>query len=210
MRKTISGLARGHGRLLRQRRVLVRRGRRAGRSVTPPAPSAPQAPVAVAAPPPVDPVQALLAAADRHFEDGPHGTDARPPGAREGRVQRGARSAARVAGGRADRRARPRAFRSPRRSHRRARAERAGHRRRLHRAAPTEPASIDELLAIATFDTAPTAATTENVQADLEQTTPRHSDSAQRARAAVRRAVSGPAARVPRGRAANAARSTCR
>ena len=37
---------------------------------------------------------------------------------------------------------------------------------------PYEPASIDELLAITTFDsTSPTAQTTSNVQADLEQTT---------------------------------------
>jgi peptidoglycan lytic transglycosylase D len=34
----------------------------------------------------------------------------------------------------------------------------------------TEPATIDQLLAISTFDAAPTAATAESVQADLEQT----------------------------------------
>jgi membrane-bound lytic murein transglycosylase D len=34
----------------------------------------------------------------------------------------------------------------------------------------TEPATIDQLLAISTFDTAPTAATAESVQADLQQT----------------------------------------
>ena len=74
----------------------------------------------------------------------------------------------------------------------------------------TEPASIDELLAISTFDTAPTAATAENVQADLAADEPRHSDPAQRPRAALRRALPGPAARVPGRRAWSAARSTCR
>ena len=62
----------------------------------------------------------------------------------------------------------------------------------------SEPAAIDALLAIETFESAtPKAATAEAVQADLESTIPRHSDPDQRPRAALRRVVPGPAARIP-------------
>ena len=62
----------------------------------------------------------------------------------------------------------------------------------------SEPAAIDALLAIETFEsTAPKAVTAETVQADLELDDARHSDSDQRPRAPLRRVVSGPAARIP-------------
>ena len=64
---------------------------------------------------------------------------------------------------------------------------------------------------IETFEsTSPKPATAETVQADLAVDDPRHSDSDQRSRAALRRAVSGPAARIPDRRACRAACSTCR
>jgi membrane-bound lytic murein transglycosylase D len=128
----------------------------------------------VTAPPaaaPTDPVQDLLALADRHFEDG------------RKELTLGHLSRAKVAfnkslevllesphGTRADARVREHFDRLVDRIAALELSALATGDGFTERAA--EPASIDQLLAITTFDTTPpTAATAENVQADLEETT---------------------------------------
>src|SRR5262245_49167708 len=137
--------------------------------VAPTAPATAQNAPAQIAPAAVDPVQELLAAADRRFE--------------EGRAELALGHLARAKtkfnqaldvllespqGGRADARIREHFDRLVDRIaalELTALATGDGFTERT-----TEPASIDQLLAISTFDTPATAATTEHVQADLEQT----------------------------------------
>ena len=76
---------------------------------------------------------------------------------------------------------------------------------------PTEPASIDELLALSVFD----AAGAHRRPRPHRQDRPpddrsRHPDPAERARADLRRALPGPAPRLHRGRHEARQRSTCR
>ena len=159
-----------------------------------------------------DPVaRRCIAAADRHFETGQQELALGHLARARHEFNHAARRAARVAGGR------------PRR--RRASASisiawsTASPRSKLQALATgdgftetrTEPASIDQLLAIATFDTAAAAAATEEaVHSRPRGDLPRHPDSRQRPGAALRRAVPGPAARVPAAKGCSAARSTCR
>ena len=77
---------------------------------------------------------------------------------------------------------------------------------------PSEPASIDELLAIARPSTRRRAGRRDRRRpsAPICADRARHPDSAERSRARLRRAVPGPPARVHRSRAWSAAPSTCR
>lgn len=136
---------------------------------TPPVQPVALAPAAAAAPAPVDPVQELLAAADRHFEAGRSeltlGHLARAKASFNEAIEVLLES---PQGARSDTRVREHFDRLVDRIaalELTALATGDGFTERT-----TEPATIDQLLAISTFDTAPTAATAESVQADLQLT----------------------------------------
>jgi membrane-bound lytic murein transglycosylase D len=137
--------------------------------VTPPTPPAGQASAAVPTPPPVDPIQDLITAADRHFEDGRSelalGHLARAKARFNQSLEVLLESPQGVRGNPRVREHFDRLVDRIAALELTALATGDGFTERT-----TEPASIDQLLAISTFDTAPTAATAENVQADLEQT----------------------------------------
>ena len=138
--------------------------------VTPQTPAAVENPAPIEAPPvPVDPVASLIATADRHFEQGRHelslGHLARAKSAFNESLEVLLQSAP---GTQSDARIREHFSRLVDRIAALELSALATGDGFTERAA--EPASIDELLAIATFDTTPAAATVETVQADLEQT----------------------------------------
>ena len=138
--------------------------------VTPDAPSTVQAKATTQAPPVVDPVQELLATADRHFETGRNelslGHLARAKAAFNSSLEVLLES---PLGTHGDARVREHFDRLVDRIAALELTALATGDGFTERAA--EPASIDQLLAISTFDSPePTAATAENVQADLEQT----------------------------------------
>jgi membrane-bound lytic murein transglycosylase D len=139
--------------------------------VAPAVPATVQAPAPATSPAPTDPVQDLIAAADRHFEQGRKELSL----GHLARAKTAFNAALEVL------------LESPQGTHGETRV-REHFERLVDRIAAleltalatgdgfteqaVEPASIDQLLAISTFESAPaTAATAENVQADLEQTT---------------------------------------
>ena len=130
-------------------------GRRAGGSnpssqaAGAPARAGPVAPAQ--ARPAVDPVATLIATSQKHFETGERELKARPPRARPQRVRSRGRRAARVAVRRTYRRPDARTLRPTDRPDQRPRGHGAGAGRRLRGNEDTKPASIDELLKIATF-----------------------------------------------------------
>jgi membrane-bound lytic murein transglycosylase D len=138
--------------------------------VTPDVPSAVQSTAPRQAPASVDPIQELLATADRHFETGRNelslGHLARAKAAFNASLEVLLESSQGTQG---DARVREHFDRLVDRIAALELTALATGDGFTERAA--EPASIDQLLAISTFDsTPPTAATAENVQADLEQT----------------------------------------
>jgi membrane-bound lytic murein transglycosylase D len=137
--------------------------------VTPPGPASVETPAPTPAVVPVDPIADLMAASDRHFEEGRRELSL-------GHLER-AKSAFNVSlevllqsdsGTQADARIREHFNRLVDRIAALELSALATGDGFTERAA--EPASIDELLAITTFDTAPASATVETVQADLENT----------------------------------------
>lgn len=136
--------------------------------VTPTPPAAVQ-PTEPTLPAPVDSVQTLLATADRHFEQGRHELSLGHLASAKTEFNRALEVLLESSlGARSDARIREQFDRLVDRIaalELSALATGDGFTERT-----TEPASIDQLLAISTFDTPPTAATAENVQADLQET----------------------------------------
>ena len=158
-------------------------------------------PAARQRPAPADPVAALIATSQKHFLAGERELEL-------GHLERPAVEFDRAVdvllespyGARTEPRP-PRALRPPGRPHQRLRGHRRSPRATASPRRKTEPASIDELLAIATFPKpAATRRPTKAVKADLADHA-RRPDSAERPRARLRRAVPGPAARLHPGRA---------
>ena len=175
----------------------------------------PQAPAPVAAPKPTpeptpDPIAILIATSDRHFEAGQKELALGHLERAKAEFNRALDTLLESPDGARGNRAAARALRSPGRSHQRPRTGGARHRRRLLRnqvgAGGDRRAAGDRNLRVAVAEAGHGRDGAGRPAVDH----PRHSDPDQRPRAALRRAVPGPAARIPDRRACRAACSTCR